>query len=421
LAAVLDAGLLDTEPEEVFDDLVRLAQAITGGQQAFFAVVDASRCYWKSAIGADTSSGRQDDVHDSPCAILVASDAPLIVEDAGQDERVRRLKTIGDLGVGAWIGYPVHAPTGPVLGGLWVTDRNRRAWTASEQQSLATLARAISTQVRLRSALAAAQAEVGQLQHAVQDAAALARTLQKSLLPPVLPEIPGIRTAAAYMPANAAEVCGDFYDLFRADDHWCVVMGDVCGNGIEAAKLTALARYTIRAEATQHPEPCRVLSRLHDALMAQRGGDTFLTAAFATLQPDPAGGLTGRLCSGGHEPPLIRRADGTVETIVTGGTLLGMVPRLNLREIPLTLGRGDTLLLYTDGVTEARPRPGAPLFGEDRLTAALVALQDLDPDAVVEHICHSVLDYAGGHTTDDTAVLAIQVPALAALTAVDHG
>jgi hypothetical protein len=82
LVAVLDAGLLDTEPEEVFDDLVRLAQVITGGQQAFFAVVDARRCYWKSVIGADTSSARQDDVHDSPCAILVASDAPLIVEDA---------------------------------------------------------------------------------------------------------------------------------------------------------------------------------------------------------------------------------------------------------------------------------------------------------------------------------------------------
>lgn len=409
LLAVVQSGLLDTESENRFDDLVQLARDVVGGQRAFFTVVDAHRAFWVSAVGVDASEGREARVEDSVSQIIIAADAPLVVEDARRDARTRRLGVVTELGVGACIGYPVHDAVGHVLGGLCVMSNDARTWTSREQRALATLARAVGTEVQLRRALSESRAQVEAMRDARDGHAALARSLQDSLLPPLLPAIPGIAAAAAYLPAgHGVEVVGDFYDLFEAGAQWWAVMGDVCGHGVEAAKVTALARYTVRTEAG-HPgaTPGTVLLRLHDALIAQHGHTRLVTAALVTLRPGP-GGLTGSFCSAGHEPPLIRRADARIDSSPTRGRLLGVTDDVVLDDTAFMLGHGDALILYTDGVTEARAGRGHELFGDERLAHVLAKrCHGLDADGILDEVLRAVAEHNKGYHPDDTAVMVI--------------
>lgn len=409
LAAVADSGLLDSSPEGAFDDLAQLALAITGAQKAFFTVADGRRSFWKPAIGMDSAAGRENDIRDSPCHLLIGTGKELIAEDAATDTRIKDLAAIDALGIGAWAGYPVFSPEGHVLGGFCVVDKDARPFTPEQSAALRTLARSVSSEIALRQALRQARARG-------EASAALARTLQDSLLPPRLPKAPGLDVAAVHRPADAtgaagAEVVGDFYDLFRTrGKSWCAVMGDVCGKGIDAAKVTALARYTVRAEATQHPGPATVLRRLHEAMAEQHVSDRFLTVALTVLRPD-GDGITGRYASAGHPPALIRRADGAVEELHAPGMLLSpLLPTAQEHgETLFRLHPGDALLLYTDGITEARARDRGALFGEDRLVSALAATHGLGATATLEALWREASDHAGGHAVDDTALMLLRV------------
>ncbi|MEV5157659.1 SpoIIE family protein phosphatase [Streptomyces sp. NPDC053728] len=300
LEAVAASGLLDSPPEGAFDDLAQLALAITGAQKAFFTVADGRRSFWKSAVGMDSTAGRENDIRDSPCHLLIGAGRELIAEDAAADPRIRDLAAIDELGVGAWAGFPVVSPEGHVLGGFCVVDKDARTFTPEQSAALRTLARSVSSEIALRQALREARASG-------DASAALARTLQDSLLPPRLPRTPGLDVAAVHLPATATgmsgfDVVGDFYDLFRTrGESWCAVLGDVCGKGLDAAKVTALARYTVRTEATQHPKPATVLHRLHEALVDQHVSDRFLTAALTVFHVDGQG-VRGRYASAGHPP-----------------------------------------------------------------------------------------------------------------------
>ena len=193
------------------------------------------------------------------------------------------------------------------------------------------------------------------------------------------------------------------------------MVGDVCGKGVEAAKVTALARYTLRANAVQHLWPAVVLQRLNSALLDQRQSDRFLTAAYAAFRVTP-GGIAGRLCCAGHPPALVRRADGRVHEIDARGPLLGMFPEVQLADVRFRLAPGDVLLLYTDGATEARERPGPaeairPLFGEDALADALAGAHEPTtppPPSTTSAGCLAL--HTGGWASDDTALLALRVP-----------
>jgi serine phosphatase RsbU (regulator of sigma subunit) len=413
LMAVVKSGLLDTEPETRFDDLVHLARDVVGGQHAFFTVVDANRSFWKSVVGVDTGAGREGRVGDSLSQIIIATNAPLVVDDVRHDERVRHLGVVRTLGMGACIGYPVRDGVGQVIGSLCVSSSVERRWSADERRAVATLARAVSAEVQLRRARTSFRDQVDQLQRAHDEQAALARSLQDSLLPPILPAIPGIDAAAAYLPAgHGVEVVGDFYDLFEADRHWCAVMGDVCGHGVEAAKLTALARYTLRTEAAHHrAKPREVLIRLHQALIAQHGRGRMLTAVIAMLRPEPDG-VRGNLCSAGHEPPLIRRANDQVDRPRTRGHVLGVMKDVVLHDTPFVLGPADALVLYTDGVTEARAGRGRELFGDQRLADVLAErCGGLDAAGIVDQVMQAVAEHSNGYHSDDTAVMVLRVSA----------
>ncbi|HEX5895731.1 MAG TPA: PAS domain S-box protein, partial [Thermoleophilaceae bacterium] len=155
----------------------------------------------------------------------------------------------------------------------------------------------------------------------------IARTLQESLLPIELPDIPGVEAAARFRPTGEGnEVGGDFYDMFETGNRgWAVVMGDVCGKGPDAAAVTALARYTLRAAAMRERLPSRSLAVLNEALLRQRSDRRFCTVAYAYIERLDGGARVGVAC-GGHPLPLLLRADGSVEAVGAPGTLLGVVP-----------------------------------------------------------------------------------------------
>jgi phosphoserine phosphatase RsbU/P len=262
--------------------------------------------------------------------------------------------------------------------------RERRAY---EEELLAARRRAEASEERARS---------------------LAETLQASLLPPELLEVPGLDVAGAYRPAgDGYEVGGDFYDVFETGrGTWGVVLGDVCGKGAPAAVITSLARYTVRAEALRTPYPSAVLAALHDALRRNHP-DRFCTAVFLTVDRD-ASGFRVAIAAGGHPLPyLVRR--GTVEPVGAVGSILGMIEHVDVSDRRTVLQPGDSLVLFTDGVTEAR-RNGR-FLDEEGLEAILAEAGDLDARSLADHVVRRVVDYQAGVPRDDIAVVVLHVPA----------
>ncbi len=236
---------------------------------------------------------------------------------------------------------------------------------------------------------------------------ALARTLQQTLIPPAAPMIEHLDVAGQYRPAgDGSEVGGDFYDIFQTGPaNWVISIGDVCGKGVQAAVVTALVRYTLRAAAIQDPSPRTALALANAALRGQRT-DRFCTVAFVRLRRIDGGWHVWFSC-GGHPLPLLRRRDGTVTTVGRPGLLLGVFDDLTGHETRLALEPGDTLLLYTDGVPEGRR--GEQFYGEQRLAAVLAAAGG-DAEDVTAAVLDDVLQFQNGTAFDDIAIVAVQVP-----------
>jgi PAS domain S-box-containing protein len=236
----------------------------------------------------------------------------------------------------------------------------------------------------------------------------IARTLQESLLPPELPDVAGAEVAARFHPAGEAfEVGGDFYDVFDTSHGWSVVMGDVCGKGADAAAVTALARYTLRTLGIQETSPAEVLRKLNDALLRQRSDRRFCTVAYASLQVNGGGSAEVCLATGGHPLPYVLREDGSVEAVGQPGTLLGVLPDVQLTDTSVQLRKGDVMVLYTDGVTEARGPDG--MFGSDQLVAVLATCAGLDAKSVAARIESAALEIQEGRPRDDIAILAVRI------------
>ena len=240
-----------------------------------------------------------------------------------------------------------------------------------------------------------------------QERSRVAETLQKSLLPPELPQIPGFEVAARYHPAGqGSDVGGDFYDVFETGyGRWAVVIGDVCGKGVDAAALTGLTRYTIRATARQRPGPRDVIEALNDAVLLEKGEGEFCTVVYAWLAPGPEHAELKLTCAG-HPLPMMLRAGGDVELIGTPGSLVGVFPAPDVPERIVALAPGDTVILYTDGITERRRGP--ELFGEDRLRAVIAANAGQSAEHIAEAIEEAVLGFSPGGPRDDMALLVLK-------------
>ncbi len=236
--------------------------------------------------------------------------------------------------------------------------------------------------------------------HAVR----LAQTLQQTLIPPHSPEIPGLDVSAVYRPAgNGDEVGGDFYDVFQvAEGDWVVVLGDVCGKGVQAAVVTALVRHTVRALAVSEPSLLAVMHRLNAILMASET-DRFCTVAVLRLRRK-ARGWEVTSVAGGHPLPLLLHPGRAPVAVGEPGTIVGAFESAHFSESTTMLCAGESLFLYTDGVTEAT-RAGE-FFGEQALHDALVA--PLDAQALVHGVLDRVLEFQEQLPRDDIALLAVR-------------
>jgi len=368
--------------------LVRAALAHADPERARWAAVLADRYPpdpdATSGVPAVVRTGRAELVPDIPEEVVLA---------VAQDEE--HLRVLREVDLGSFLCVPLVA-RGTTLGALTLlTGRASGRRLGDEDLEVA---RALGE----RAAAAIDNARLFTAQRTVAD------TLQQALLPARLPEVPGAALGAAYLAVGAGIVVGgDFYDVFAVPgDRWFAVVGDVCGKGPEAAALTALARYTLRALASLDPRPGPLMARLNTAVVGQRpGGVQFLSACAGLLEPDGAG-LAVTLVAAGHPPPLVQRAGGVVERVAVGGPLIGLDPEVALTPVRVVLRPGDRLVVYTDGLTEARVN-GA-LLGDEGLAGVVAGLAGVAtaglPAALAEHVRAA----AGGRLRDDVAVLAIE-------------
>jgi serine phosphatase RsbU (regulator of sigma subunit) len=282
---------------------------------------------------------------------------------------------------------------GTELGMLEIVDRREREFTERDDTILTQLAQLAS--------VAISNAQLYERERTI------AQTLQRSLRPGALPDVPGLSAAVRFRPAGeGVELGGDFYDLYEAGrGQWAALIGDVQGKGPDAAAVTALARHTLRAGAAYERSPSGVLALLHKALREQRSDGRFCTVAQAHLRLGP-GRMQVDLACGGHPLPLVIHADGLVEPVGRLGTLLGTDIEPQLNDVTVELESGDVLLLYTDGVTEVRRRR-REVFGLAELSELLSRCGGLAPDAVADRVEAAVLAASEGRLRDDMAILAL--------------
>ena len=248
------------------------------------------------------------------------------------------------------------------------------------------------------------------LEHEADRYRALLDTLRASLLPPQLPAIPGIELAAWFEPAADGEMLlGDFYDAFPlSNGRWGIVVGDVCGHGVEAAKLTSLVRYSLRSAAVHHPDPSAVMSEV-DAAISRDTIDPgrFATACYFQLElGDPVRLSYGRA---GHPHPIHRDRHGRTRLLDDAtGHPLGIVLNGRFTTGTCNLEAGETILVYTDGITECRHPKTNDLLGEAGLLEAIAtAPVDASPATLIEHVVQHLRAIAPTFT-DDIVLFAVR-------------
>ncbi|MFH9264765.1 PP2C family protein-serine/threonine phosphatase [Streptomyces sp. NPDC017546] len=251
---------------------------------------------------------------------------------------------------------------------------------------------------------------------------AITDVLMRELMPPALHQISGVDFAGSYRPsADHERIGGDFYDVHPAaveGEASLVSLGDVCGKGLEAAVLTGKIRNTLHALLPLADDHSRMLGLLNTALLNSHHA-RFVTLVLASArrrgnQVDLA------LTSAGHPSPLIIRADGTVHEADTRGTLVGALPAITAATVTESLAPGESCVLYTDGITEAKGGPmGDDLFGDERLKRALTGCVGMPAEGIVEHVQMLAAQWLGDRRHDDMAVVVISAPRTHHLSAVN--
>jgi uncharacterized protein YigA (DUF484 family) len=290
-------------------------------------------------------------------------------------------------GLGTLLAVPLLA-RGRSLGVLMVMATDPKAFNDEDMNTLQTFAS--------QAALAIDTARLYSKEHEV------ASVLQQSILPDALPEFDELEAGSVYAPAgNETEIGGDYYDLFRAkDDAIWFAIADVCGKGVYAATKTSMIKFAVRAFVAAGLSPARVISEVND-MIAETGEPSDIVTLWVGRYEHSSGELL--WANGGHPPGLLLREDGTFTPLVATGALLGAVKDAPYEERRVGLRPGETVLLYTDGVTEARR--GNIFYGEERVQS--VFKEAASAREVAQDLLASVLDYTRGELRDDVAVLVI--------------
>jgi serine phosphatase RsbU (regulator of sigma subunit)/uncharacterized protein YigA (DUF484 family) len=390
LQVVTDAALSHLDLDSLLEELLTRVRSVLGADNATVLLLTPSG----DTLFVRASSGLQAEVdRQVPVAVgrgfsgtIAATREPLFVEE------VRRFPVVSPVlsqNVRSLMGVPLMSE-GRLLGVLHVGTREPHSFTAEDLEFL--------LRVSDRTALAIRNAQL------YDERDRIARTLQESLLPGRLPEIPGIELGAAYRPAGfAVDVGGDFYDVFdTGDGGWAAVIGDVCGKGADAAALTGFARHAVRTAALRDRRPSEILHTINEAMIRQDFSPQFMTMAYVRVRPGPQDTrLT--VASGGHPLPLVVRNDGTVETAGSPGTLVGVFDDPELVDAPADLKPGESLVLYTDGVVEGG------IMSEDHLRILLGSLAGKPAIEIAEYVVQLAADVSTEDRRDDMAVLVLRL------------
>lgn len=342
------------------------------------------------------------DSPDSFAAKVIRTGEPLLVPEVAKEQLERvmapgeQLELARELGFASVIAVPITA-RGRTFGALALIRDD--AWPPFGEDDLS-----FAITIATRAAITLDNARL----YAERDA--MSEALQRSLLPPEFPEIPGVDIGARYLPASeGAYVGGDFYDVFALDDdHWLAVIGDVVGKGPKAAAMMGLARYTIRTAALAEGRPSRILGTLNQAVLRQTSEHRFCTACCVRILRSGYGARM-TISVGGHPLPLILHEDGTIDPAGAPGTILGVFEDPVLTDHAIDLSVGDALVLYTDGVTDERQDDEE--FGEARLHDVLSVLGAGSAQEIADGVLQAVIGFRTDEPRDDIAILVLKVTA----------
>ncbi|HET7720567.1 MAG TPA: SpoIIE family protein phosphatase [Acidimicrobiales bacterium] len=394
-AALARAGSQEAVATAVLEQGVAALGASGGG---VLLVADAGRLVVPGTVGYDDDlvSQLRSESKDAelPAAVALRTGEPVWIES--REERDRRFPELSNLerGIVSTCAVPLIAGDHR-LGALRFSFPRPRLFDEDERRFVLALAAQTSQ------ALGRAQLNEERLE--------FSRRLQLSLLPRRLASPPHIEIAGVYHAlGDGTELGGDIYDVWAMDGgRWGLAIADASGTGPEAAALTAMVRFSLRALSITDSSPVAVLDKVNRALLgADVGGlegDRFCTALFGVLTPGPTS--TVALGGGGHPAPFVRRAGGTIEEIPVGGSLLGVFDGVRFGAASVTLEAGDTLVFFTDGVIEARR--DRVMFGLEGVRAVLEAGPE-GAAPLAQAIERAVLNHTGGVIRDDLAILVVQ-------------
>jgi phosphoserine phosphatase RsbU/P len=397
-------------PNGAFHDVVAIAARVFDVPIAIVSIVDQDRIFFPGRLGLDMPGLAREP---GLCASAIMRDVPTVIGDALLDPVAMRHPLVaGAMGLRFYAGAPLRTADGHNLGTVCVLDREPHQVTATEIAVLENLAALVVQELELRRSTATMMDLESQLRRRADDErdrmSELVAVLQSALLPPQLPQIPGVDLAACYRPADRSVVGGDFYDVFRLGTGWGLVMGDVCGKGPTAATVAATARHSLRVAATDHPRPADALRVLNQALRSGncpgRDLESFCTMVYGKMRRTAAGYRVTVAC-GGHPLPLVLRADGCIEDLGTAGTLIGGLEAVTLTDQSTTLRAGDSIVMFSDGLSESKVGDGSYLerAGIRRLLQTAAALPATEVLARLDPLNHSA------QQRDDLAILVARV------------
>ena len=239
--------------------------------------------------------------------------------------------------------------------------------------------------------------------HKVQREAEEARLIQRGLLPTATPQVPGIDLSVTWLPADG--VGGDCFDTLGFGSVLGISIADIAGKGLPAALLMSNLQAAVRAFAQDAVSPASINNSINRLLCRNMASGRFATFCYARIEP-----AAGRIVysNAGHNPPFLIRADGAVEKLSDGGMVLGIFPDVSYDQAEMTLARGDRLLFYTDGITEAR-NPEGDEYGEDRLAEAASGVRSKGAEAIKDAVLDDVNGFTEGKFEDDATLIVVGI------------
>ena len=389
LQAVSDAANASTGLDELVEKVLPVVRNAVLAHGASFLLLseDGKELRVKGKVGVEEEG---DDtvipIGAGASGRIAATGRPLVIDQLTPDDVISRALRERR----SYVGVPVRVG-GRVVGVLHASSREPGTFEEDDADFLQSIADSLAITIdRARS---------------FDQRDRMATALERALLPMSLPHVPGFEIATMYRPSRFGdEVGGDFYDVFGDGDVWYLAIGDVCGKGPDAAAIMGMTRIALRSLAREddgRPLP-EVLQLLNGFLLdSELMGDRFCTVCVARLKISGAEG-TVTTCLGGHPPPLLVRADGSLDTVGTPGSLLGLFEDISLHEARADIHRGDSIALFTDGVTELSVE--RPDEGESMLRSALVAAASDDAAGIVKTVERTLLD-PRGELRDDAALI----------------